>query len=97
MIEDKVDIACKVFNSIKENWLKAGDFKSLCEIICSSLELTLTDEIKEKLIKANALWLNNHLDEPLEDDPEAEAKEEVKEKKEEAKVVRRESKNHDFH
>lgn len=68
---DKIEIACLVFESIKQNWSKNGCFQSLVDTICQRLNIPVSQEIYEKLRKADALWLNNHLEEPdHEEDPE---------------------------
>jgi hypothetical protein len=88
MTEEKIDLVCKVFMSIKENWLKSGDFTSLVDLICANLDLEKNEDLIKNLKKSNALWLNNHLDSPLDDDPEAEV---IKEK------PKKNKKNHDHH
>jgi hypothetical protein len=89
MIDEKIEIACKVFESIRQNWNNSGSFQALVNTVCSNLDIADNDEIKERLKKSSALWLNNKLDDPLDDDPEAEIQEEKPNKK--AK------KNHDHH
>ena len=102
---EKIVVAGLVFESIKQNWNKNGSFRSLVEVICQRLEVPFTEEIYEFLKKSDALWLNNHLDDPGEDAPEDQIEfdspklgtsESVK------KVVKIEQahtdkKNHDFH
>lgn len=88
MTDEKIDIVCKVFESIKENWLLSGDFDSLVDIVCKNICLEKNEKLIQNLKKSKALWLNNHLDSPLDDDPEAEIVEEKPKKN---------KKNHDHH
>lgn len=85
---DKINIACTIFESIKQNWLKSGDFDSLVKITCANLGIVENKDIEDRLKKSNALWLNNKLDDPLDFDPEAEIVDEPPKKK---------KKTHDHH
>ena len=95
---EKIQIACLVFEAIKQNWNKGGSFRSLVEIICQRLDVPFDEQIYELLKKADALWLNNHLEDSGEDMPEEET-EPTQVKERVAKVVQAhaDKKNHDFH
>jgi len=102
---DKITIAGLVFESIKQNWNKGGSFQSLVEMLCQRLEVPSTKEIYEFLKNSDALWLNNHLDDPGDDAPEDQTElDQVKSDtgepiKKIVKVVQAhtDKKNHDFH
>ena len=99
---EKLAIAGLVFESIKQNWAKSGSFQSLVEIVCQRLDIPFDEEICEFLKKSDALWLNNHLDDPGDDAPEDQIElDQVKSGTSEVikKVVQAhtDKKNHDFH
>jgi flagellar biosynthesis component FlhA len=101
---DKLEITCLIFEAIKQNWIKNGSFQSLVEIICQRLDIPLDNQFYDRLIKANALWLNNHLEEPSEEETEEEnieinnAKPVIKNTIcEPVTQAHTQTKNHDFH
>jgi flagellar biosynthesis component FlhA len=98
---EKIEIVSHVFEAIKQNWSKNGSFQSLAEIICQRLGVPITEEICENLKKSEALWLNNHLEEPLEEETEEE-KAEINDVKPSEEIKKSphfnsQKKNHDYH
>jgi len=67
MIDEKIEIVCQVFKAIKDNWSTGKDFHHLASLICQKLEVEYSLEIYENLKRSGGLWLNNHLDEPIEE------------------------------
>lgn len=98
---NNIEVAGLVFQSIKQNWAKNGSFQSLVEIICQRLDIPFSQEICDLLKKHDALWLNNHLEEPIEEETEEE-KEEIVDAKLNEGIKKSphfnfKRKNHDFH
>ena len=98
---NNIEIVGSVFQSIKQNWAKNGSFQSLVEIICQRLDIPFSQEICDFLKKHDALWLNNHLEEPIEKETEEE-KEEIVDAKLNEEIKKSphfnfKRKNHDFH
>ena len=92
---DSIDIACIVFKSIKANWSESKDFHHLVRLICQN-----STEIYDKLKNSGGLWLNNHLDEPIEetDDDRLECdRAKLGTSETIGKKVVQPAKNHDYH
>jgi hypothetical protein len=64
---NKIDIASQIFMAIKQNWSMNKDFHHLANLICQKLEVEYSQDVYDKLKNSGGLWLNNHLDEPIED------------------------------
>lgn len=99
-----IEVVGLVFQSIKQNWAKNGSFQSLVEMLCQRLEITFSQEVCDFLKEHDALWLNNHLEEPMEEemsDERLEADNVMLDKSEMVKepllVVNSQRKNHDYH
>lgn len=98
---NNIEVVGLVFQSIKQNWAKNGSFQSLVETICQRLDIPFSQEICDFLKKHDALWLNNHLEEPIEEETEEE-KEEIVDAKLNEEIKKSphfnfKRKNHDFH
>ena len=101
---NNIEIVGSVFQSIKQNWAKNGSFQSLVEIICQRLDIPFSQEICDFLKKHDALWLNNHLEEPVEEETEEEKEEIVDAKLGTSEMIKKpllvtnpQRKNHDYH
>lgn len=98
---NNIEVVGLVFESIKQNWAKNGSFQSLVESICQRLGVSASQEVYDFLKKSDALWLNNHLEEPIEEETEEE-KEEIVDAKLNEEIKKSpyfnlKRKNHDFH
>lgn len=100
MIDEKIEIVCQVFKAIKANWSESKDFHHLVGLICQNLGIENSTEIYDKFKNSGGLWLNNHLDEPIEetDDDRLECdRAKLGTSQTIGKKIVQPAKNHDYH
>ena len=98
-MDERIKSICLAFECVKQNWSKGGSFQSLVDLICQSIGVESTKEIYELLKKSDALWLNNHLDDPGDDASEEETEQitTIKTVHPQMTQAHTDKKNHDFH